>query len=94
MLARGLAAANPSLVTAQALRSVPKSNFSGLNMTAKRIISTTPIKQSGAVGHEKLWLAERILAGGLLALVPVAFIWPSAAGDYMLASTFLVHAYL
>lgn len=71
-----------------------KTNLGQLNVIAKRVISTTSVKNSGAIGHDKLWLYERVLAGGLLALVPAAFIWPTAAGDYLLTTTLLVHAYV
>lgn len=73
---------------------VPKTNIGQLNLIAKRVISTTPVKNSGLIGHDKLWLYERILAGGLLVILPAAFIWPSAAGDYLITSTLLVHAYV
>lgn len=76
------------------LSTAPKTNLSQLNLIAKRVISTTSVKQSGAIGHDKLWLYERILAGGLLVLLPGAFIWPSAAGDYLIVSTLLIHAYV
>lgn len=73
---------------------VPKTTVGQFNLIAKRVISTTPVKSSGIIGHDKLWLYERILAGGLLALLPSVFIWPSAAGDYLLTTTLLVHAYV
>lgn len=97
MLTRSIAL-NTSTMSSQVFRStlatVPKTNLAQLNLIAKRVISTTAVKQSGAIGHDKLWLYERILAGGLLVLLPSAFIWPSAAGDYMIVSTLLIHAYV
>lgn len=89
-------ALNSSSTSSQLFRSaaVHKTTAAQLNLIAKRVISTTPVRSSGAIGHDKLWLYERILAGGLLALVPAAFIWPSAAGDYLLTTTLLVHAYV
>lgn len=94
LLTRSIALSNSANMSSQLFRTVPKTNPSQLNLIAKRVISTTPAKHSGAIGHDKLWLYERILAGGLLLLVPSAFIWPSAAGDYLLVSTLLVHAYV
>lgn len=94
LLTRSIALSNSANMSSQLFRTAPKTNLSQLNLIAKRVISTTPAKHSGAIGHDKLWLYERILAGGLLLLVPSAFIWPSAAGDYLLVSTLLVHAYV
>lgn len=95
LLTRSIALSNSANMSSQLFRTaLPKSNMSQLNLIAKRVISTTPAKHSGAIGHDKLWLYERILAGGLLLLVPSAFIWPSAAGDYLLVSTLLIHAYV
>lgn len=96
VLCRSIAISNPIGLSGQLFRTaVPKANLSQqINLIAKRVISTTPVKNSGIIGHDKLWLYERILAGGLLVLVPAAFIWPSAAGDYLITSTLLVHAYM
>ena len=91
----------PLLTRSIALRSAPMAKptlilnpTQQLNQIAKRVISTTPVKNSGIIGHDKLWLYERLLAGGLLVILPAAFIWPSAAGDYLISSTLLVHAYV
>lgn len=98
LLVRSLALNSTKNMSSQIFRApvsvVPKTNFAQLNAIAKRVISTTPVKQSGLIGHDKLWLYERVLAGGLLVLVPAAFIWPCAAGDYLLVTTLLGHAYM
>lgn len=93
MLTRTIAM-NSSSQLLKSAAAVPKTNLGQLNVIAKRVISTTPVKQSGVIGHDKLWLYERILAGGLLGLLPAAFIWPTAAGDYLLTTALLVHAYV
>ena len=43
--------------------------------------------------HTKLWTIERGLALALVPLVPAAFIFPTAAMDYMLAFSFTLHAH-
>uniref|UniRef100_A0A1L8E023 Succinate dehydrogenase [ubiquinone] cytochrome b small subunit n=1 Tax=Nyssomyia neivai TaxID=330878 RepID=A0A1L8E023_9DIPT len=60
--------------------------------------TTTPIKMASAAGgshhHDKLWLLERVLSLGLLGLIPVAFLNPSAIGDTILASVMVLHTYI
>lgn len=43
--------------------------------------------------HTKLWTLERGLALALVPLVPAAFLFPSAAMDYLLAISFTLHAH-
>ncbi|XP_046992195.1 succinate dehydrogenase [ubiquinone] cytochrome b small subunit, mitochondrial [Schistocerca americana] len=43
--------------------------------------------------HTKLWSAERILAAGLLGVVPVALIFPSQPLDCLLALSLVMHSH-
>lgn len=43
--------------------------------------------------HTKLWTIERGLSLALVPLVPAAFMFPSAAMDYLLAFSFTLHAH-
>jgi len=58
-----------------------------------RPIQTTAVRQSAAQGgsHVTLWTIERGLSVGLLALIPVAFIFPSPATDALLAVSIVMH---
>ncbi|XP_055679352.1 succinate dehydrogenase [ubiquinone] cytochrome b small subunit, mitochondrial [Lutzomyia longipalpis] len=74
-------------------------------LTVKPIQLAAPVKQfatssvnkasaAGSHSHDKLWILERVLSLGLLGLVPLAFISPSAIGDTILASVMVVHSYI
>ncbi len=73
-------------VSQNALHSVK--NFS---VGPKALAETASCKS--ADDHTKLWTLERGLALALVPLVPAAFIFPSAAMDYLLAISFTLHAH-
>lgn len=49
----------------------------------------TPVRQSG--NHVTLWQAERVLAVGMLGLVPAALLIPSQATDYLVSLALVMH---
>ncbi|XP_059618709.1 succinate dehydrogenase [ubiquinone] cytochrome b small subunit, mitochondrial [Phlebotomus argentipes] len=60
-------------------------------------LTTSSVKMSSAGGshhHDKLWVFERFLSAGLLGLLPVAFLHPSAIGDTILAAAMVIHSYI
>ncbi|KAK4009887.1 succinate dehydrogenase [ubiquinone] cytochrome b small subunit A, mitochondrial-like [Daphnia magna] len=57
----------------------------------KALAETSSCKS--ADDHTRLWTIERSLALSLVPLVPSAFMFPSAAMDYLLAISFTLHAH-
>lgn len=46
---------------------------------------------SGAHDHSKIWLLEKAVSVGLLAVIPLALAYPNPVLDYVLALSFIVH---
>jgi len=64
------------------------------NLTANGVLSKQIVRQMSATGdHVTLWTAEKIVSGVLVAVVPLAFIFPSAILDYLLAFSITIHSH-
>lgn len=46
---------------------------------------------SGAHDHSKIWLLEKAVSVGLLAVIPLALVYPNPVLDYVLALSLIVH---
>jgi hypothetical protein len=60
-----------------------------------KVVSVIPPRREMSAGgdHTKLWTVERVLSLGLLGVIPAAFIVPSAAMDYLLAVSLVIHSH-
>ena len=58
------------------------------------VLSKQIVRQMSATGdHVTLWTAEKAVSGALVAIVPLAFIFPSALMDYLLAFSVTIHSH-
>jgi len=58
------------------------------------VLSKQVVRQMSATGdHVTLWTAEKVVSGALVAIVPLAFIFPSAMMDYLLAFSITIHSH-
>ena len=48
---------------------------------------------SNAHDHSKMWVLEKAVSAGLLAVIPAAFIFPSPLLDYALALSLVAHVH-
>lgn len=48
---------------------------------------------SVAHDHSKVWLLEKIVSAGLLAVIPAAFVYPCPVLDYALALSLVAHCH-
>ncbi|XP_055607911.1 succinate dehydrogenase [ubiquinone] cytochrome b small subunit, mitochondrial [Uranotaenia lowii] len=87
------AAINRSLVSAsKALLAAPKAPSSLAN--SLRQFSATPIRRAAATGnHVTLWNAERALSVALLGVLPIGLMFPSQAGDALIAVSIVMHSH-
>lgn len=84
-------AVSRSLTSASKSLLLPKPAPS-LSVAALRQFSASPIRRSAATGnHVTLWNAERALSVGLLGILPVGLMFPSQAGDALIAVSIVMH---
>ena len=85
----GLPAPQTQLIPlAKIVSTLPNPNY------ANGVLSKQVARQMSATGdHVTLWTAEKIVSGVLVAAVPLAFIFPSAMMDYLLAFSITIHSH-
>ncbi|KXJ71783.1 succinate dehydrogenase [ubiquinone] cytochrome b small subunit, mitochondrial [Aedes albopictus] len=85
-VARSLNSASKSLL-------LPKPAPS-LALASLRQFTASPVRRAAATGnHVTLWNAERALSVALLGILPVGLMFPSQAGDALMAVSIVMHQY-
>lgn len=59
---------------------------------SSKILMTRTLS-SNAHDHSKMWVLEKAVSAGLLAVIPAAFIFPSPLLDYALALSLVAHVH-
>lgn len=85
-MSRSLTSVSKSLLLPKPVPSV--------GITSLRQFSASPIRRAAATGnHVTLWNAERALSVALIGILPVGLMFPSQAGDALMAISIVMHQY-
>ncbi|CAG7835749.1 unnamed protein product [Allacma fusca] len=97
-LSRGLAGQKSILAQVSKLSScgaivLQKKSDQSMLLSGKSLVQV-PSRNSGSnSSHVTLWTAERALSAAMVPVLPLAFIFPSQALDYLLAFSFTLHSH-
>lgn len=86
-------AVSRSLTTVSKSLLLPKP-VPSVGIASWRQFSASPIRKAAATGnHVTLWNAERALSVALIGILPVGLMFPSQAGDALMAISIVMHQY-
>jgi len=82
-----------SVQNSTALELYGKNRVGQLGVTATKNIVLIPKRFSSGGDHVKLWTAEKVVSAAFLPILPLAFLFPSAGLDYLLAFAMTIHSH-